>query len=44
LPAAKDYEGTLIVAVSPRVNVDAALAAEQWRRRWRVVRFPRPRG
>jgi hypothetical protein len=40
----RDYEGTLIVAVSPQVNVEAALAADQWRRRWRVVRFPRPGG
>jgi len=40
----RDYKGTLIVAVSPQVNVDAALAAEQWPRPWRVVRFPRPGG
>jgi hypothetical protein len=39
------YDGALIMAVSPQVNVDAALAREEWRRRrWRVVRFPRPRG
>ena len=39
------YEGVLIVAASPQANIDEALASDEWRRRrWRVVRFPRPRG
>ena len=39
------YEGVLIVAASPQANIDATLASDAWRRRrWRVVRFPRPRG
>jgi len=39
-----DYDGTLILAASQRVDVDAALATEALRhRRWRVLRFPRPR-
>ena len=39
------FEGVLILAASPQADIDAALAGEAWRRRrWRVVRFPRPRG
>jgi SpoVK/Ycf46/Vps4 family AAA+-type ATPase len=39
-----DYEGALILAASQPVDVDAVLAKEALRhRRWRVVRFPRPR-
>jgi SpoVK/Ycf46/Vps4 family AAA+-type ATPase len=38
------YEGVVILAASPQANIDAALASDEWRRRrWRVVRFPRPR-
>ena len=38
------FEGVLILATSPQANIDAALANDEWRRRrWRVVRFPRPR-
>jgi len=34
----------VILAASPQANIDAALASDEWRRRrWRVVRFPRPR-
>jgi hypothetical protein len=38
------FEGVVILATSPQANIDAALANDEWRRRrWRVVRFPRPR-
>jgi len=38
------FEGVLILAASPQADIDAALASDEWRRRrWRVVRFPRPR-
>ncbi|HQR20527.1 MAG TPA: ATP-binding protein [Burkholderiaceae bacterium] len=39
------HDGALVLTASTQVNLDTALLRDEWRRRrWRVVRFPLPRG